>query len=211
MAVNTVAHANLFQYLPTLPVEIWLQILENTDLNEEHLWVSVRHTSYQFRDFVERLFVGTYLPRFAISLALPRRDPDNGTLNWPGAILNSQLVMTPARVAPDGCYVTFVSPLELRNRSDVQNVHELKENGWLPKERLMKATTWVYMNQNFMSGRPLQLIKDIEWDEQEKRWVWQVEWRQLVGRFYRAKMEARMKKQSPCIRQKIPSSRDQRV
>jgi hypothetical protein len=212
LTMDTATHANLFRpYLPTLPVELWLQILENTDLNEEHLWVSVRNTSCQFRDYVERLFMTTYLPRFAISLALPRRDPERGILNWPGAILNSQLVMTPENVAPDRRYVIFVSPLELRNRTEVQNVQELKEHGWLPKERLMKATTWVYTNQNFMSGRPLQLIKDIEWDEQNRRWVWQVEWRQLVSLFYKAKMEARTKKQSHCMRQKLPGSRYRRV
>jgi hypothetical protein len=66
--------------VPALPTELWLQILELASIHEaEHLWKSVRRTSRQFQDYIERLFVSTYLPRSGISLSLPRRSTSDTT------------------------------------------------------------------------------------------------------------------------------------
>jgi hypothetical protein len=212
MIMDTSTQVNLpLLPLPILPAELWLHILESPSLNEEHLWVSVCHASRPFRDYIERLFVTTYLPCFAISLILPRRDPDNGTLNWTGAILNSQLIMTLEDINQERRYTIFVSPLELKNRSGVQNVRELKEKESLPKVRLLGATTWMYTNKNFKSGQSLQAAKDIKWDNQHNRWVWQIEWRQLITQFYKAKVKARPNKQSQAIHQEFSNSKHRRV
>jgi hypothetical protein len=176
----------------TLPTELWLNILENTTIYEvEHLWTSVRPTSRQFRDYIERIFISTYLPRFTISLALPRRDSSSSILKWSGIIHNAQLVMSFEGVNQDEDLANFVSPLELKTGEGVTSVEELRASNVLPTARLLEAPTWLYANGNYLTGRPLRLPMDIAWDEDRKRWVRQVKWKRLVSRFYRAKMDAR--------------------
>ena len=177
--------------VPVLPTELWLDILGETSISEvEHLWISARLTSRHFKDHVERLFATTYLPCFAISLALPRRDPASGASKWPGAILNAQIVMTFDSVGLNNRYVTFVSPSCIRAGDEVQNLEELKDQHVLPKARLEEAKAWVYL-QKYMSGLTMQLPRHIEWNERRKRWEWQLDWRKFVTRFYTAKSEAR--------------------
>jgi hypothetical protein len=179
--------------VPTLPIELWLQILEYTTILEaEHLWMSVRQTSRQFRDCVERLFESSYLPQFAISLSLPRRDTSGVRPKcWPGAIPGAQMIMAFDGTTSDGCFATFVSLLELRHGEDRVSVEELRSSGVLPKARLLEAAAWVHPSKNYMAGRSLQIPSTIEWDEASKRWIWLVEWRKLISRFYVAKIEAR--------------------
>ena len=181
---------------PVLPPELWLDILGETSIPEaEHLWMSARHTSRKFRDYVERLFVTTYLPQFAISLALPRRDPVSGAAKWPGAVLNAQIVMTFDSIDLYNRYVNFISSSHLKAADDVQIMAELKDKRVLPKERLEEAKAWVYI-RNYMSGVTLELPRNIEWDEQGKRWKWQLDWRKFVTHFYAAKLKARHKKRN---------------
>lgn len=192
MATNISIRAPPYSYLHILPTELWLQILEETTVNEaEHLWISVRHTCHQFRDFVERLFVTAYLPCFAISLALPRRDTETGAPLWPGTILKAQLIMALDSADPETQLATFVSPLELRHGDEVQSVKDIKDRDILPRARLVEAKAWVFVDKNYISGRPLQLTRNFEWDEQSKRWTWQLDWRDLISRFYRSKIRAR--------------------
>ena len=53
---------------PTLPTELWLQILEQaTALHAIHLWTTVHHVSQRFRGYVERKFLLRYLPDFPLT------------------------------------------------------------------------------------------------------------------------------------------------
>ncbi|KAH7409987.1 hypothetical protein DE146DRAFT_674789 [Phaeosphaeria sp. MPI-PUGE-AT-0046c] len=195
MAAQNPISTNPRSSFRVLPTELWLQILEDTSINEaEHLWISVRHTCRQFRDYVERLFVTTYLPRFAISLTLPRRDAESGALLWPGTIPKAELIMALDRAKSDNKLAAFVSPTELKYEDRVKSVEELKDSDTLPKARMVEAKAWVFVDKSYISGRSLQLSRYIEWDEQSKRWVWQLEWRDLISRFYKSKIEARESK-----------------
>jgi hypothetical protein len=88
-------------------------------------------------------------------------------------------------------FATFISPVELRHGEERASVEELRVSGVLPKARLLEASAWVYPSKNYMAGRPLQLTMGIGWDGSRKQWVWQVEWRKLISRFYKAKMQVR--------------------
>jgi hypothetical protein len=178
---------------PAIPIELWLQILEYTTILEaEHLWMSVRQTSRQFKDCVERLFESNYLCHFVISLSLPRRVMSGERIKcWPGAIPRAQMIMAFDSTTSDGRFATFLSPLELEHYQDRVSVEELRSSGVLTKARLLEAPIWVHPSNNYMAGRPLQILLNTEWDEGSKRWVWLVEWRKLVSRFYVAKVEVR--------------------
>lgn len=180
-----------------LPSELWLQILENATIQEaEHLWTSVRRTSRQLRECVDRLFITKYLPWFALSLALPRRDPISGVAKWPEAVLMAQLVMSLESVAPDKRNATFASPLELTDGVKSQNIEDLRVRDILPRARLTEAPVWIYTRRNYTAGCSVELPRNIEWDEQGKHWVWRFEWRRLVSTFYQAKIERREKKKT---------------
>lgn len=180
-------------YALHLPTELWLQILENTSIHEaEHLWVAVRQVSRQFRDYVERLFVSTHLPQFAISLSLPRRNWNDGTHRcWPGVVPNAQIIMSLNNATLEERFATFASPVELGRGDEKASVEDLRASGVLTEARLLEAPAWVYPGKNYMAGRPIKLSMDIEWDQAREIWIWPVEWRELVGRFYKAKLEAR--------------------
>lgn len=55
---------------PTLPTELWLQILSNIALPD--LWHNVRNTTTQFRTYADKVILGDILPytRLATSLSL---------------------------------------------------------------------------------------------------------------------------------------------
>ncbi|KAH3919523.1 hypothetical protein HBH56_015420 [Parastagonospora nodorum] len=184
-------------YAPHLPTELWLQILENTSTHEaEHLWMAVRQVSRQFRGYVERLFVSSHLPHFAISLSLPRRSSNDGSHRcWPGAIPNAQVIMSLHHTTLEERFATFVSPVELGCGDERASVENLRASGVLTEARLLEAPAWVYLGKNYMAGRSIPLPMDIEWNQAKHRWVWPVEWRVLVGRFYKAKLEARTRAQ----------------
>lgn len=179
--------------LPHLPTELWLQILENATIYDaNHLWTTVRHVSRQFLDYVDRLFMSIYLPKFAISLALPRRDPTTGALRWPGGpIPGAQIVMSFDHITPDQRYVVFKSPVALKDGAELRTVEELRETSVLPKERLQDAPAWVHVNNNPLTGLSMDVPANIEWDATSKVWIWRVDWRRLVSKFYEAKQHQR--------------------
>ncbi|CAO2654156.1 Nn.00g108890.m01.CDS01 [Neocucurbitaria sp. VM-36] len=194
---KTVNYTDSSSMLPTsidLPTELWLQILENSTIYDaNHLWTTVRHVSRPFLDYVERLFMSTYLPKFAISLALPRRDPTTGALRWPGdPIPGAQIVMSFDHVTPDQRYVVFKSPVALKDGLEMKTVEEFRETSVLPKERLQDAPAWVYLNKNPLTGLSMDVPADIQWDGTSKVWFWRVDWRRLVSIFYKAKQDQKM-------------------
>jgi hypothetical protein len=187
--------------LQSIPTEIWLEILDQTctDPNEaEHLWVSVRLVCRQFRDMVECLFREIYLPQFSISFPLPCRDTNSGATKWRTAFYRAQMILSMDSMTPDKRSVIFVSPTELMiSTGTTMSMGELKEKNMLPKTRLLEALPWVYTGKMIFGGRPLEAPKDMEWDDQRKRWIWQLDWRKMVTQFYKARMEARAKSKNP--------------
>jgi hypothetical protein len=147
-----------------LPAEIWLQILENTPIREAyHLWSSVRHVSLRFKDLVERLFKSTYLPTFAISLSLPRRDPTTGALKWPkDPIPRAQIIMSFNCISSDQNYAQFQSPVAIKFGSETKNMEELMHDFVLTKERLRDAPPWVYSGNSTPTGVSMRVPPNIE-------------------------------------------------
>lgn len=187
-----------------LPAELWLQILEqNSIISAKHLWTTVRHVSPSLKDLVERAFASTYLPQYAISLSLPRRHPDSGALIWRHAIHNAQIVMVFDGVSSDGRYAVFVSPDAVMVENELKSVECLKETNVLPQKRLQEAPAWVFVNKNHMAGSSIKIPPGIDWHVERKVWVYKVEWKTLVSKFYGAKKPAR-------ITPRVPPSRHDR-
>ena len=179
-AIQDRNHASL------LPTELWLQILEHDD--PKHLWLSIRAISHTHRDLVERLFTSRYLQRLKIALSLPRRDPASSKLKWPGdPIPGAQLVMAYVRLSEDKRLVRLESPVLVKDRNGVKTLKELRETGVLPKQRLEEAPANVNLSAHPMAGLTIEVPVKVDWDEARKLWVWEVEWRCLLGRFFEAK------------------------
>ncbi len=183
-----IASISLLQQ-PALPTEIWLHILEQgTIYDAVHLWTSVRLVSHQFKDFVERLFMTVYLPKFSISLALPRRDPGTGALKWHSTpIPRASITMSFDHISADQRQLGLKSPSVLKDKNDERSVEELRNASILPIERLEAAPTWVQVNNNAMMGASITVPKKIEWDDGRKVWTWQMDWRTLVSQYYQEK------------------------
>ncbi|KAJ4992224.1 hypothetical protein SVAN01_02243 [Stagonosporopsis vannaccii] len=172
--------------IPLLPTEIWLLIFEYDDL--KHLWSYVRNVSRAFRDCVERLFTSKYLQRLKVALSLPRRDPATTKLKWRGdPIPGSQLVMSYTGLSEDKKRLRLQSPTVVKDRNSEKTLEELRDAGTLPKERLEEAPTNVNMSTHPMASLTIKLPVHVDWDEEQKIWVWEVEWRDLLGRFFDAK------------------------
>ncbi|XPS74630.1 hypothetical protein M3J09_006742 [Ascochyta lentis] len=172
--------------LPPLPTEIWLQILEHDD--PKHMWLSVRNTSRTYRDCVERLFASKYLSKLSIALSLPRRDPATGKMRWRGdPIPGSQLKMTYSRLGEDGKHLRLESSAIVKDRSSERTLEELRDAGTLPKERLEEAPAYVSMSSHSFAGLTVDVPVQVDWNETRKIWVWDIEWPNLLSRFYDAK------------------------
>lgn len=174
------------QDTPVLPTEIWLQILELDDT--KHLWVSVRNVSRGYKDRVERLFTSKYLRRLKVALSLPRRDPATSKLKWRGdPIPGSQLVMTYKGLSKDEKRLRLESSIVVKDRNSEKTLEELRDVGTLPKERLEEAPTNVNLSNHPMASLTIKLPVHVDWDEVRKLWIWDVEWRSLLSRFFDAK------------------------
>jgi hypothetical protein len=174
-----------------LPVELWLHILERASIYEaSHLWTAVRHVSRKFKDLVERVFASIYLPMFAITLSLPRRDPTSGALLWPGApIPRAQLSMSFDGLNADESFALFRSPSVLKEGTNATSVEELKNTSVLPLERLQAATAWVHFTRNQLTGIAMRVPGYLSWDEERKTWVWSVKWKDLMTQFYASRKQ----------------------
>jgi len=175
--------------IPTLPTELWLQILEQVDPRDaSHLWGTVRFVSSQFRDYVERHFVSNYLPDVTISLPLPRRDPTTGTLKWPGEpIPRARILFSFERITTNQQCAVLRSSESLGPFGETKTVDELRRGGALPEERLREAPPWVHIGKNHLTGVSVAVKGKFCWDEDRKIWTWEVNWRKLLTQFYRAK------------------------
>lgn len=196
------------QYTPTrglltLPNELWLQILEcaKTPQDIEHLWISVRRVSRSFKDYVERLFVSTYLSRFGLTITLPLEQPNVGSV-WTGNPPHTQIFMEFDKFISDQRFALFISPVMLRKGGQMWSVEELREKNILPRERLMTSYFRVHVDNDIVVGQSLKIPKHIDWDSERKVWVWKIEWKPLVVRFYGAKIQARSKMRIPSHRVK---------
>jgi hypothetical protein len=107
-----------------------------------------------------------------------------------GAVPNALIIMSFNNATLEERFATFASPVELARGDERAGVEDLRVSGVLTEARLLEAPAWVYPGKNHVAGRPIQLSLDIEWGQSRHAWVWPVEWRELVGRFYKAKLEA---------------------
>jgi hypothetical protein len=188
---NTMRHP-----IPNLPTELWLDILEHTVTrdNADFLWCTVRRVSRQYKAYVERLFETRYLLNLTISLGLPLRDTTTGALLWPGEpIPGRQLKMAYKQLKSDGQTAVLTSPVVLRDNSTAKSVEELRNSSTLTKERLQAAPAWVSLSSSPMKGCIVDIPVRIEWDGEQKIWVWELRWRELVSKFCNAKQEKRAK------------------
>jgi hypothetical protein len=175
--------------LPVLPMELWLQILEQADHCDAcHLWSSVRLISLHFKDYVERHFISAYLPDVTIFLALPRRDPATDTLKWPGdPIPRSRIIFSFDSITADQQCAILISSEALGPPGEMKSVDELRRTGSLPEERLQQAPPWVNIGKNHLTGISVGVKGTFFWDNDRKIWAWRVNWRKLVTHFYQAK------------------------
>lgn len=117
-----------------------------------------------------------------------------GVLKWPGAIIpTAQIIFTLDQFTSNKRSVILKTPRELKDKSGIRTVDELRTSLVLVIERLEAATPWVYFNNNQMTGAPMEIPPSIEWDDERKIWVWQIDWKRLISRFYWAKEKARAK------------------
>ena len=63
----------------------------------------------------------------------------------------------------------------------------LKTTGVLSQQRLEEAVMWVSIGCSRAQATPMDISKSVEWDEIEKIWVWDVEWKELVNQYFEIK------------------------
>jgi hypothetical protein len=179
--------------LPTLPTELWLQVLEQVDSHDfPHLWCSVRLVSWRFKGYVERHFMSDHLPDLTISLALPGRDPRTDTLKWPGdPIPRAGIYFTFGSITANRQYAILRSPESLGSTGEMVSVDELRRAGTLPVERLQEAPPWVWFGKSHLTGVEVAVRGRFLWDDDRKMWTWEIDWRKLVTHFHQAKMRKR--------------------
>ena len=97
------------------------------------------------------------------------------------------MIMSFDHVTPDQRYAVFRSPAALKDGLESKSVEELKDASVLTKERLQTAKPWVYLNNSLVTGHSIEVQESIDWDDTRKVWIWKVDWRQLMNKFYQAK------------------------
>lgn len=89
------------------------------------------------------------------------------------------------------------SPVVVKDRSGERTVEELKNAETLTKERLEEAPAYVNMSLRSFAGVRVDIPVRVSWNEVKKIWIWSVEWRKLLSRFYAAKEKRRPSKADP--------------
>ena len=91
------------------------------------------------------------------------------------------------RLSEDGKRLRLESQTVVEDRNSRKTLEELRDAGTLSKERLEEAPTNVNMSTHPMASLMIKLPVNVEWDETRKVWAWDVEWRNLLSRFFDAK------------------------
>ncbi|KAF2711601.1 hypothetical protein K504DRAFT_465343 [Pleomassaria siparia CBS 279.74] len=175
--------------LPQLPTELWLQILEQTQ-DPQYLWTVLRSFSPNFNAYVERIFLHTYLPAMSVQPAMPRRDPDTGALRY--AHFAPITIFTYSSLSPDKLRVILATAKEAKMGETTHSMESLNELGALSKKRLDDAVLWVSIGckrAQAVSMYTATTSGTIAWDDEEKVWTWEVDWRELVSKYYDAKKQ----------------------
>lgn len=166
-----------------LPLEIWLQILEQWTKNEiKHLWRSVRIVSRVLRDLVERHYRLNVLPQLNLSLSLPRRDAETGKLRWPGEPIPG-LLLPYERTKSDSRTIIFRSPASFGKGSEYRTLKALKDAGVLPVARLRAAPIVLSIGRSILSSRKIHMGTNFEWDDDSGTWTLDFEWKKLVTQY----------------------------
>jgi hypothetical protein len=58
---------------------------------------------------------------------------------------------------------------------------------YLSEQRLNQATTLLWFGHSRARGVAVSMPQDVHWDAREGVWVWNVEWRQLISAYLKAK------------------------
>ncbi|KAF2877891.1 hypothetical protein BDV95DRAFT_480473 [Massariosphaeria phaeospora] len=166
---------------PTLPAELWLQVLENiTDLDE--LWTVIRHVSPTFKSYVERMFISTHLPNTSGSISLPFRDPATGTPRYPRyPDCRPEVLLAFTSLSADQSHMVLATSTTAQNGATME---ALNAKGVLTRERLDEAALWIWIGCNRGRGVSIEVPRRMAWDEAKKVWMWEVRWRSLVSTYF---------------------------
>ncbi|KAK3208108.1 hypothetical protein GRF29_96g1430618 [Pseudopithomyces chartarum] len=179
--------------LPHLPNELWLQILEQVD-DIYFLWGTVRLVSKDYKAFVDRVFVASFLPDISISLSLPRRDPKTGHLRYAQALPQSEMIFQCRRSIINSSDIFIETSATLPSGETMQ---QLNESGALSKQRLDEAQGWMWFGRQRGKGVNIASSKSVQWDEGSKAWTWTVRWEDLVNRYCGAKRASKQVQRGP--------------
>ncbi|KAK7183391.1 uncharacterized protein CC84DRAFT_1206930 [Paraphaeosphaeria sporulosa] len=173
---------------PRLPTELWLQIFEQVD-DVEFLWCTLRFVSRDYKAFVDRVFVTNYLPTISFSLSLPRLDPNSGRARYMRPVPGAEVTLHCENPDAESRRVVLSTPKALPSGDTIE---QLTASGALTKERLDEAAAWMWFGKQRTRGVNVVTInKDIRWNEEEKVWVWSVEWKAFVNKYFGAKRASR--------------------
>lgn len=173
---------------PRLPTELWLQIFEQVD-DVEFLWCTLRLVSRVYKAFVDKVFITDYLPTISFSLSLPRLDPNSGRARYMRPVPGAEVTLHCENPKLDSSRVILLTPRALPSGHTVE---QLTASGALTKERLDEATAWMWFGKQRTRGANVPSFKkDIRWNEEEKVWMWSVDWGVFVNRYFCAKRASR--------------------
>lgn len=187
LTINHVKNDLLLTALSRLPTELWLQVLEQVN-DVEFLWCTVRLVSRDYKSYVERMFVTSFLPTISLSLSLPRMDPSTGVLRHARPVPGSQVFFHCRNIDMEQSQITLATPEKLRTGDRVE---DLTASGTLSKQRLDEAEGWMWFGHQIGKGVSFAVAKDIQWDNEAKVWIWALEWKELLRKFVGAKRASR--------------------
>jgi hypothetical protein len=173
---------------PLLPTELWLQIFEQVD-DVEFLWCTLRLVSRDYKAFVDRVFVTNYLPTISFSLSLPRLDPSTGRARYMYPVPGAEVTLHCENPDAESSRVVLATPKALPNGDTIEL---LTSSGALTKQRLDEAEAWMWFGKQRTRGANVATLnKDLRWNEDDKVWVWSVDWEAFVNKYFGAKRASR--------------------
>lgn len=188
--------------MPRLPSELWLRIFEQLD-DVEFLWCTLRSVSKDYRAFVDRIFAATFLASISCSLSLPRLDPKTGRARYTRPVPGAEVTLHCRKFQMGMTKITLATPTKV---SSGETIQQLTASEALSKQRLDEAQVWMWFGRQRGKGANVAINKDLQWDEEEKAWVWSVQWESLVNKYFRAKTRPRRTQRKMVCRNSVPSS-----